>query len=45
MPGVFLGGFAGGLLARRINPKQMREVFAAGLFLLGAWQVISAWAY
>jgi uncharacterized membrane protein YfcA len=44
IPGVFLGGIAGGLLAKRINPKRMREVFAAILFLLGAWQALSAWA-
>jgi uncharacterized membrane protein YfcA len=45
IPGVFLGGIAGGLLAKKINPKRMREVFAAILFLLGAWQAISAWAH
>jgi uncharacterized protein len=45
IPGVFLGCIAGGLLAKKINPKRMREVFAAILFLLGAWQAISAWAH
>jgi len=45
IPGVFLGGVMGGSLAKRINPKRMREVFAAILFLLGAWQAIAAWAH
>ncbi len=45
IPGVFLGGIVGGLLAKRINPKRMREVFAAILFLLGAWQALSAWTH
>ena len=43
IPGVFLGGILGGQLARRLNPRRMRQVFAALMFLLGAWQVFSAW--
>jgi uncharacterized protein len=43
IPGIFLGGILGGKLARRINPRRMRQVFAALTFLLGAWQVFSAW--
>jgi hypothetical protein len=43
IPGVFIGGFLGALLAKRLNPRRMREVFAALLFLLGVSQVFSAW--
>jgi uncharacterized membrane protein YfcA len=43
IPGVFLGGIAGGKLARRIEPRRMRQVFAGILVLLGAWQACSAW--
>lgn len=43
IPGVFLGGILGGQLARRLNPGRMRQVFAALMFILGAWQVFSAW--
>jgi uncharacterized membrane protein YfcA len=43
IPGVFLGGILGGKLAERIKPRTMREVFAAILFALGAWQAFSAW--
>jgi uncharacterized protein len=43
IPGVFLGGILGGQAARRLNPLRMRQVFAALMFLLGAWQVFSAW--
>lgn len=43
MPGIFLGGWFGGELAERLAPRPMRRVFAAFLFVLGAWQVFSAW--
>ena len=43
LPGVFLGGILGALLARRLNPRRMRQVFAALMFILGLWQAISAW--
>lgn len=43
IPGVFLGGIAGGYLATKIKPRRMRQVFAAILFTLGAWQALSAW--
>jgi len=43
IPGVFVGGILGGQLARRLNPCRMRQVFAALMFLLGAWQVFSVW--
>jgi uncharacterized membrane protein YfcA len=43
IPGVFLGGIVGGYLATKIQPRRMRQVFAAILFTLGAWQALSAW--
>ena len=43
MPGVFLGAMAGSHLAQKLSPGRMRRVFAALLFLLGAWQVWNAW--
>ena len=43
MPGVFLGGLFGGRIAQKLTPQHMRRVFAAILFALGIWQVISAW--
>ena len=43
IPGVFIGGILGGHLARRLNPRRMRQVFAALLFILGVSQVFSAW--
>ena len=39
IPGVFLGGIAGGKLAKRIPAAKMRRIFAALIFLLGIWQV------
>src|SRR5438876_11433985 len=43
IPGVFLGGIAGGILAKKINPRRMRQVFAGILVLLGVWQMLDAW--
>src|SRR5229473_3761526 len=43
IPGVFLGGIAGGMLARKIRPQRMRQIFAGILFALGALQAFSAW--
>ena len=43
MPGVFLGGIAGGRLAQSLSPCLMRSLFAALLFALGATQVFFAW--
>jgi uncharacterized membrane protein YfcA len=42
IPGVFIGGILGGQIARRLNPIRMRRVFAALMFLLGAWQAFTA---
>lgn len=43
IPGVFLGGILGGKLVKWIKPVTMRQIFAAVLFALGAWQAFSAW--
>ncbi len=43
IPGLFLGGIVGGILAKRINPRRMSQVFAGILLALGAWQALSAW--
>ena len=43
IPGVFIGGILGGMMARRLNAKRMAEVFAGLMMLLGGWQVFSAW--
>ena len=43
IPGIFLGGIAGGILAKKINPRSMRQIFAGILVLLGVWQALSAW--
>jgi uncharacterized protein len=43
IPGVFLGGIVGGRLAEKLQPQRMRQVFAAVLLALGAWQAFSAW--
>jgi uncharacterized membrane protein YfcA len=43
IPGVFLGGILGGQLARKLNARTMRQVFAGLMVMLGVWQVFSAW--
>jgi uncharacterized membrane protein YfcA len=43
IPGVFLGGIAGGKVAKWIKPPLMRQIFAGILFALGATQAFSAW--
>jgi uncharacterized membrane protein YfcA len=43
VPGIFLGGIGGAILAKRIEPRSMRRIFAGILFVLGAWQALSAW--
>jgi uncharacterized protein len=43
IPGVFVGGILGGQAARRLNARRMRQVFAGLMFVLGVWQVFSAW--
>jgi uncharacterized protein len=43
IPGLFFGGIVGGILAKKVKPRRMRQVFAGILFTLGAWQALSAW--
>jgi uncharacterized membrane protein YfcA len=43
IPGVFVGGLLGGMMARQLNARRMAEVFAGLMLLLGVWQVFSAW--
>ena len=43
IPGVFVGGILGGMMARKLNARRMGEVFAGLMFVLGVWQVFSAW--
>lgn len=43
IPGLFLGGIAGGRVAKWIKPRPMRRIFAGILFSLGAMQAFSAW--
>jgi uncharacterized membrane protein YfcA len=42
IPGLFVGGIIGAKIAKRIEPRRMRQVFAILLFLLGAWQTWGA---
>jgi uncharacterized membrane protein YfcA len=42
IPGVFAGGVLGGILAKRIPPRPMRQLFAAFVFAVGAWQILAA---
>lgn len=43
IPGVFVGGVLGGWLAKRLEPRRMRQVFAGVMFVLGMWQAAAAW--
>jgi uncharacterized protein len=45
IPGIFLGGIAGGILTKKIRPRRMRQIFAGILLALGALQAVSAWWY
>jgi uncharacterized membrane protein YfcA len=40
IPGLFLGGVIGAKIAKRIEPRRMRQIFAVLLFLLGTWQAL-----
>lgn len=43
IPSVFLGGIVGAHLVNKIEPLLLRRIFAAILFILGAWQAVAAW--
>jgi uncharacterized membrane protein YfcA len=43
IPGVFVGGILGGWLAKRLQPRGMRQVFAGVMLVLGVWQAAAAW--
>lgn len=43
LPGLFVGGILGGMLAKRFEPDMMRKVFATTMFALGLWQIAGAW--
>jgi uncharacterized membrane protein YfcA len=43
IPGVFVGGALGGWLAKRLQPRRMRQVFAGVMLVLGVWQAAAAW--
>ena len=45
IPGVFVGGILGGWLAKRLQPRRMRQVFAGLMFALGMWQAVGAWRH
>ncbi|HWZ98356.1 MAG TPA: sulfite exporter TauE/SafE family protein [Candidatus Dormibacteraeota bacterium] len=42
IPGLFIGGIIGAKIAKRIEPRRMRQVFSVLMFLLGAWEVLGA---
>src|SRR5260370_41672345 len=42
IPGAFLGGILGAKLAKTLNAKSIRQVFAAAVGCLGLWQVSCA---
>jgi uncharacterized protein len=43
IPGIFLGGILGGRVARGIDPRRLRLIFAGAISLLGFWQLFTAW--
>ena len=43
IPGIVLGGYVGGRFAGALPPKKMKRAFAAFIFVLGAFQVMSVW--
>src|SRR5882672_2113387 len=42
IPGVFICGILGGMIARRLHAGRIAQVFAGLMLLLGGWQVLSA---
>jgi uncharacterized membrane protein YfcA len=43
IPGVFVGGMLGGWLAKWLQPRRMRQVFAGLMLALGVWEAAAAW--
>ena len=42
IPGLFVGGIIGAKIAKRMEPRLMRQVFAVLMFALGAWEAMGA---
>jgi uncharacterized protein len=42
IPGLFVGGIIGAKIAKRMEPRRMRQVFAILMFVLGAWEAMGA---
>ena len=45
VPGLFVGGIVGAKIAKRMEPRRMRQVFAVLMFLLGAWEAMGAFRH
>jgi|SRR5579871_902173 uncharacterized membrane protein YfcA len=45
VPGLFVGGIIGAKIAKRMEPRRMRQVFAVLMFLLGAWEAMGAFRH
>jgi hypothetical protein len=43
IPGIFVGGVLGSVLAKRLHPRRMRQVFAGIMLVMGMWQTVAAW--
>lgn len=43
IPGIFVGGIAGGRWAKELQPGRLRQIFAGILFVLGGWQALAPW--
>ena len=43
IPGVFVGGILGAAVAKKLQPRRMRLIFAGVILALGAWQTWTAW--
>jgi uncharacterized membrane protein YfcA len=42
IPGLFVGGIIGAKIAKSMEPRRMRQVFAILMFILGAWEAMGA---
>ena len=43
MPGVFLGAMAGSRLAQKLSSEGLRRTVAVLVFVIGLWEISSAW--